>query len=167
MKNKWWFWKIKNYYNIVPFVIPKFMKTANLFVCLFQPLSSTKRGRRARKYPLKCQWCEWVEVNKISPIQLFQLIQQYHPKPVTKDCYFKPFMLNSIILYPSVIKQKIVSDIIKMWYLVNQIDKVVGWVVIRPLWLCSAAESISLWTLFVCFSHFLQIKRIGRLESIH
>ena len=29
-----------------------------LFVCLFQPLSSTKTDRGARKYPLKWQWCE-------------------------------------------------------------------------------------------------------------
>ena len=48
------------FYNVL---IPNFM----FAVCLFRPLSSTKRNRGARKYPLSWQWCEWVEVNVMSP----------------------------------------------------------------------------------------------------
>ena len=47
-----------------------------MFVCcLFQPFSSTKKDRRARKYPLKQQWCELVEVNEINST---------HPRRVSK-----------------------------------------------------------------------------------
>ena len=60
-----------------------------LFVCLFQPLSSTETDRRARKYPLRWQWCELLEITDVSRTdhrENFNVTRPGHKKKLLLGC---------------------------------------------------------------------------------